>query len=81
VIDDVRRRVQQTVTGHRGCKTDPLYRIQKLLLKACDDLDNQGWRRLAEGLRPAAPTARSPPPGSLKEITRDLHRADGAGCA
>jgi transposase len=29
MIDDVRRRVQQTVTGHRGRKTDPAYRARK----------------------------------------------------
>jgi transposase len=55
VIDDVRRRVQQTVTGHRGRKADPLYQTRKLLLMACDDLDGRGWSRLAEGLRTGDP--------------------------
>lgn len=31
VVDETRRRVQQT-TGHRGRKGDPLYDVRKLLL-------------------------------------------------
>jgi len=31
-IDDIRRRVQQDSTGHRGRKGDPLYRIRRALL-------------------------------------------------
>ena len=31
VVDEVRRRVQQTIHGHRGRKNDPLYRIRNLL--------------------------------------------------
>jgi len=47
--------VQNTTTGHRGRKRDPLYRIRKLLLKACGDLDARGWQRLADGLRAGDP--------------------------
>jgi transposase len=39
VLDDVRRRVQVEQTGHRGRKSDPLYRIRKLLLRATERLD------------------------------------------
>jgi len=52
VIDDVRRRVQQQTLGHRGRKRDPLYRVRKLLLKACENPDNRGWTPTA------IPTAR-----------------------
>ena len=31
-VDKVRRRVQNETLGHRGTKSDPLYRIRKLLL-------------------------------------------------
>ena len=55
VIDDVRRRVQQQTTGHRGRKHDPLYGIRKLLIKACDDLDAPGWARLGAGLNAGNP--------------------------
>ncbi len=30
-VDEVRRRVQQAINGHRGRKGDPLYRIRNLL--------------------------------------------------
>jgi transposase len=30
-VDDVRRRVQQDTTGHRGRRGDPLYRIRNIL--------------------------------------------------
>jgi hypothetical protein len=34
-LDEVRRRTQQTTTGHRGRKHDPLYRIRRRLLVPC----------------------------------------------
>jgi transposase len=39
-IDDVRRRVQQQTTGHRGHKQDPLYRIRRALLAGIERLDD-----------------------------------------
>ena len=75
VIDDVRRRVQNDTTGHRGRKADPLYRIRKLLLKACTDLDTRGWSRLADGLRAGDHDGHLAAAWQLKEITRDLYRA------
>ena len=75
VIDDVRRRVQNETTGHRGRKHDPLYRVRKLLLKACGDLDTQGWQRLGDGLRAGDPDGHVAAAWHLKEITRDLYRA------
>jgi transposase len=74
MIDDVRRRVQQQQTGHRGRKHDPLYRIRKLLLKACDDLDIRGWWRLAERLRLGDPDHELLAAWQLKEIARDVYR-------
>jgi transposase len=75
VIDDVRRRVQQQQTGHRGRKPDPLYRVRKLLLKACGDLDTSGWARLAAALTVGDPDGQVTAAWQLKEITRDLYRA------
>jgi hypothetical protein len=48
-IDDIRRRVQQDTTGHRGRKGDPLYRIRRALLVAADKLtpDRFDWIRAA----------------------------------
>jgi transposase len=81
VIDDVRRRTQQATTGHRGRKTDPLYRIRKLLLKACDDLDARGWQRLAAGLREGDPHGEVTAAWQLKELARDLYRSHDLNAA
>lgn len=74
VVDDVRRRVQQATTGHRGRKPDPLYRVRKLLLKALDGLDGVGLTRLMTALRVGDPHGDVYAAWQLKEITRDLYR-------
>ena len=43
VVDDVRRRVQQDTTGHRGRKNDPLYRVRNILRAGEDRLTD--WQR------------------------------------
>ena len=43
VIDDVRRRTQQSTLGHRGHKDDPLYRTRRLMTR--------GWERLSDRQR------------------------------
>jgi transposase len=50
VVDQVRRRTQQAVLGHRGRKHDPLYRIRKLLVTAAEQLTGRGRARLRVGL-------------------------------
>lgn len=49
-VDDVRRRVQQQSTGHRGRKDDPLFRIRRVLRRRADRLSERGWQRLLVGL-------------------------------
>ena len=49
-VNDVRRRVQQDTTGHRGRKGDPLYGIRRLLLMTWKNLNERGWERLRAGL-------------------------------
>lgn len=46
VVDDVRRRVQQDTTGHRGRKSDPLYRIRNVLRAGEDRLTDRQRARL-----------------------------------
>jgi transposase len=46
VVDDVRRRVQQDTTGHRGRKNDPLYRIRNILRAGQDRLTDRQRARL-----------------------------------
>ncbi len=45
-VDDVRRRIQQELTGHRGRKGDPLYRIRRLLRRGHEHHSPRSWARL-----------------------------------
>jgi transposase len=49
-VDDVRRRVQQDTTGHRGRSGDPLYGIRRLLRRRRDRLSIKARARLEAGL-------------------------------
>lgn len=49
-IDDVRRRVRQDTTGHRGRKADPLSGIRRILLRGQERLTDHAWQRLLAGL-------------------------------
>jgi transposase len=49
-VDDVRRRVQQHQTGHRGRRGDPLYGIRRVLRRRADHLSVKAWARLEAGL-------------------------------
>lgn len=42
-VDDVRRRTQQSVLGHRGHNEDPLYRTRRLMTR--------GWEHLSDRQR------------------------------
>jgi len=46
VVDDVRRRVQQDTTGHRGRRGDPLYRIRNILRAGQENLTDRQRARL-----------------------------------
>jgi transposase len=46
VVDEVRRRVQQAIHGHRGCKDDPLYGIRNVLRCAAEGLTERQRARL-----------------------------------
>ncbi len=49
-VDEVRRRVQQDTTGHRGRKGDPLYGIQRLLRAGAENLTDKQLDRLATAI-------------------------------
>ena len=49
-VDDVRRRIQQEQTGHRGRTGDPLYGIRRLLRRRYDHHSERSWARLLAGL-------------------------------
>jgi hypothetical protein len=54
-IDQVCRRVQNELLGHRGRKHDPLSRIGKLLLTGSERPDERGSKRMLLGLRVGDP--------------------------
>ena len=55
-VDDVRRRVQQETTGHRGRAGDPLYGLRRVLRRRHDRLSPHAWQRLEAGLAAGDPT-------------------------
>jgi transposase len=54
-LDECRRRVQNETLGHRGQKSDPLYRCRRLLTKAMERLDDKGHEKLMGLLRAGDP--------------------------
>lgn len=48
MVDDVRRRVQNETTGHRGRKDDPLFKSRRLLLQGVEHLENKQLNKLRE---------------------------------
>jgi len=75
LVDDVRRRVQQQTTGHRGRKNDPLYRIKRTLLQAADTLLDIQWARLEAAWDFADPDGEVFDAWAVKELARDIYAA------
>ncbi len=50
VVDEVRRRVQQATTGHRGRKGDPLFGIQTILRAGAENLTDKQKERLVRAI-------------------------------
>jgi transposase len=76
VVDQVRRRIQQALLGHRGRKHDPLYRIRKLLLTAAEQLTSRGRVRLRAGLAVGDPGGEVVAAWQGKELLRGVYAAD-----
>jgi transposase len=81
VVDQARRRVQQTTLGHRGRKLDPLYRIRKLLLTAAEQLTQRGRARLRAGLAAGDPTREVAAAWQGKELLRAVYGVVGMAAA
>jgi transposase len=64
VVDEVRRRVQQTTFGHRGHKDDPLYKIRGLLRHGVEHLTTDSLPASTHAWTPATRTSTSPSPGA-----------------
>jgi transposase len=75
-VDQVRRRTQQSLTGHRGHKGDPLYDIRKLLLTGHERLDERGRARLDEALAAGDPKDEVVAAFLAKEHLREVYSVD-----
>ncbi|MBW3615136.1 MAG: transposase, partial [Actinobacteria bacterium] len=75
-VDDVRRRVQQEVLGHRGRKGDPLYGIRRLLLVGAERLGERGRVRIAAGLAAGDRFDEVGAAWTAKELLRAVYAAD-----
>ena len=73
MVDDVRRRVQQETTGHRGRKTDPLYKVRRRLTIAREKLDEDGIERVVGLLAAGDPDGEVATAWQAKEAVRDLY--------
>jgi len=49
-VDAVRRRVQQSTTGRRGGKRDPLYGVRNILRSGAEKLTERQWTRLNQAI-------------------------------
>ena len=72
-VDEVRRRVQNETLGHRGRKTDPLYRCRRLLTKADERLDERGRTKLRGLLDAGDPRGEVRAAWHAKEVVRSIY--------
>lgn len=72
-LDECRRRVQNETLGHRGRKSDPLYRCRRLLTKAKERLDDKGHEKLTGLLRAGDPHGDVATCWEAKEAVRELY--------
>jgi transposase len=73
-LDDTRRRVQQQVLGHRGRKSDPLYRTRRLLVMADERLDDAARERRRGLLAAGDPRGEVADAWRAKEAVREIYR-------
>jgi len=72
-LDECRRRVQNDTVGHRGRKTDPLYRARRLLTKADERLDEHGRTKLLGLLDAGDPDGEVRTAWHAKEVVRSIY--------
>jgi transposase len=72
-LDECRRRVQNETLGHRGRKSDPLYRCRRLLTRAKERLDDKGREKITGLLRAGDPHGDVATMWEAKEAVRELY--------
>jgi transposase len=73
-VDETRRRVQNEVFGHRGCKDDSLYKARRLLTMAEQRLGAKGDEKLKGLLRAGDPSGDVAVAWEAKEAVRELYQ-------
>lgn len=76
-VNDVRRRVQQDTTGHRGRKGDPLYGIRRLLLMTWANLNERGRDKLRAGLAAGDRDGEIAAVWLARELLSEVYAANG----
>ena len=72
-VDECRRRVQNDTIGHRGRKTDPLYRCRRLLVMADQRITDRGRERLRGLLAAGDPKGEVRLCWHAKEVVRQTY--------
>ncbi|MEI8084046.1 MAG: ISL3 family transposase [Actinomycetes bacterium] len=80
-LDECRRRVQGETMGHRGRKSDPLYRCRRLLTKADERLNEQGKDKLLGLLAAGDPDGEVATAWQAKEAVRAIYSHTDADLA
>jgi len=80
-IDDVRRRNQQEIHGHRGRNGNPLYDIRRPLLMGHERLTDRRWHQLLAGLETGDRWGEVGAAYLAKELLREVYAATDAAHA
>jgi transposase len=80
-LDECRRRVQNETMGHRGRRTDPLYRCRRLLTMADERLEDPGRARLMGLLDAGDPHGEVRTAWHAKEVIRSIYEHHDPGLA
>lgn len=75
-LDDVRRRTQNSLLGHRGRRGDPLYDIRKILLTADERLTERARERMDRALALGDPRDEVLVAWLAKEHLREVYAVD-----
>lgn len=75
-VDDVRRRTQNSLLGHRGRRGDPLYDIRKILLTADERLTDRARERMDRALALGDPRDEVLAAWLAKEHLREVYAVD-----
>ena len=75
MVDDVRRRTQQSTLGHRGHKDDPLYRTRRLMTRGWERLSDRQREKLLTALAEGDPDGETAASVLGKELLREVYAA------